>query len=385
MENVKSLLFIIYVILLHVYSKESASKFQRYVYNSFILVSVVWLIIFSFFPHLKIVTNVCYLIVNLYAIKELFKRVKANKLIIPSVVPLISLVGIISVVALILDDIFLFTLMFNVCFFGYLVVIEKIQEHYKADEKRKSPSFLNDREKILKRINQENIILLQKNSHSPNQYTFNATTNVADDSVIRNYIIEPLYPEAGINRQAHSLAHELGHYYDSITRSRSFQKFILKCRSAERLKPICGLIMLYDEWSAWKHAEKICIEEGVDIRFFYYSRKAGFSTYVKAYWDDCIKPIKTLLKTYMFSVAIVLFSVLLTEKNIHLPFKLDEITNIVAGNKDRTGIVNLIFINIMIFRLLVWLVRPFMQKDKIDRQYVEEDDLATTGNTKQEK
>ncbi|MEK4688163.1 hypothetical protein NSQ76_20745 [Bacillus sp. FSL M8-0256] len=384
MEIVKSLLFIIYVILLHVYSKESASKLQRYVYNSFILVSVVWLISFSFFPHWKIITSIGYVIVNLFAIKELFKRVKAKKLIIPAVVPLISLVGIVSVVALILNDIYLFTLMFNVCFFGYLVVIEKIQEHYKIGEKRKAPSKLNDREKILRRIKQENIILLQKASYSPNLYTFNAEINVADNSVFRNYIIEPLHPEIGINRQAHSLAHELGHYYDSMKRSRSFQKFIQKCRNAERLKPICGLIMLYDEWSAWKHAEKICIEEGVDIRFFNYSRKLSFSTYVKAYWDGCIKPIKTLLKTYIFSVAIVLFSVLLTETNIHLPFKLDEITNIISGNKDRTGIVNLIFINLMMFRLIGWIAIPFMQK-KIDRQYVEENDLPATGNTKQEK
>ncbi|MGE6631895.1 hypothetical protein [Bacillus sp. NPDC077027] len=225
----------------------------------------------------------------------------------------------------------------------------------------------------------------QSNSHSPNQYTFKSETNVADDSVIGNYIIEPLHPESGINRQAHSLAHELGHYYDSIKRSRTFQKFIHKCRNAERLRPLCGLIMLYDEWSAWEHAERICIEEGIDIRFFKYARKLGFSTYVKGYLNDCIKPIKTLLKTYIFSVAVVLFSVLLTENNIHLPFKLDSITNIVAENKDRTGIVNLIFINIMMFRLIVWLFKPFIQKDKKDYQYVVEDDLPKTGNAKREK
>ncbi|AYC54125.1 hypothetical protein P8818_16535 [Bacillus velezensis] len=384
MEFIKSLLFIVYAILLHVYSKDSASKLQRHVYNFFILVAIVWLITFSFFPYWKMVITFSFLVVNIYAVKTILTKIKTGKFVAPPAwIPLMTVAGICTAGIIIPSwESTLVTVAFGVFLFSILIVLEKVQQQNEIYENRKSTSELNDREKIVERIKKENIILEQKNSHSPNLYTFVHEINVADNSVLRNYIIEPLHPETSINRQAHSLAHELGHYYNSIERKRSFHSFILDCRKAKRLKPICGLFVLYDEWSAWNRAKQICLEEGVDISFFHFSRKTAFSTYVKAYWESIIRPFKTLIGTYIFSVAIVLFSVLLTDADIHLPFKLDALTNSIAITTDRTGAVNFIFFIIMQIRFLRWVFGLFFKKSVTDYQYAPEDGFVTTGNAK---
>lgn len=384
MEFIKSLLFIVYAILLHVYSKDSASKLQRHVYNFFILVAIVWLITFSIFPYWKMVTTFSFLLVNIYAVKTIFEKIKTRKFVAPPVwIPSMTIAGICAAHIIMPGlESTLIMVAFGVFQFSILIVLEKVQQQNKIHENGKPTSDLNDREKIVERIKKENIILEQKNSHSPNLYTFVHEINVADNSVLRNYIIEPLHPEISINRQAHSLAHELGHYYNSIERKRSFHSFILDCRRAKRLKPVCGLFVLYDEWSAWNRARQICLEEGVDISFFHFSRKTAFSTYVKAYWESIIKPFKTLIGTYIFSVAIVLFSVLLTDADIHLPFKLDALTSFLAESSDRTGTVNFIFCDIMLIRFMRWMHGVFFDKPVTDYQYAPEGGYITTGNAK---
>ncbi|MDA7028235.1 hypothetical protein PJ311_16915 [Bacillus sp. CLL-7-23] len=83
MEIVKSLLFIVYGVLLHVYSKDSASKLQRHVYNFFILATIVGLITSRFFPYWKVVVTLSFVATTFYAIKTILKKSKQANLLLP--------------------------------------------------------------------------------------------------------------------------------------------------------------------------------------------------------------------------------------------------------------------------------------------------------------
>lgn len=149
MEFIKSLLFIVYAILLHVYSKDSASKLQRHVYNFFILVAIVWLITFSFFPYWKTVTTYSFLVVNIYAVKAIFEKIKIGKFVAPPVwIPSMTIAGICAAHIIMPDlESTLIMVAFGVFQFSILIVLEKVQQQNEIYENRKSTSELNDREK----------------------------------------------------------------------------------------------------------------------------------------------------------------------------------------------------------------------------------------------
>ncbi|MCM3191445.1 hypothetical protein M3596_22305 [Bacillus subtilis] len=392
MEIIKSLLFIVYGILLHAYSKGLNSKLQRHVYNFFILAAIVWLVSFNYFPYWKIVVTLCFVFVNLYAVKTIIEKVKNGEFIEPPSWVFFVSAAVICAGMIIKpsSELTLITVVFAVFFLSMLLILEKLHKTREEQQKKISESrttisnLLNDREKIVERIKKENIILEQSKSPSSNVYTYYSEVNNADNTVLRRYIIEPLFPETSINRQAHYLAHELGHYYDSIERKPFIHRFIIDCRKARRLKPICGLFVLYDEWSAWKRAELICLEEGVDIRFFRFSRKNAISTYVKDCCESVLKPLKTLIATYLFSVGLVVLSVLLTDTGIHLPFGLDTLTSYISKEPNRTGLVNFIFYNIMIIRFVIWLHGLFFSKSKTDYQYVPEGGFVSAGKSQRD-
>ncbi|MCY9311666.1 hypothetical protein MOF23_22300 [Bacillus inaquosorum] len=379
MEVIKSLLFILNGVLLHMYSKGTASKLQQHVTNLFILSSIVWLISFWFFPFWKLIVLMGYLLVIMFGLKTVLLKLGNGTFVFPpkwliwfSVCSVI--IG--SLVHLSNE----FILVLGTVWWTILVYTEYKQKNkdrrlktYSYNHKNNpSHQFLNDREKIIKRIKTENIILEQSFLHSPALYRYTTETNIADNTVLRRYIIEPLFPEISVNRQAHYLAHELGHHIDSIQRKSNFHQFITRCRDAKRFKPICGLFVLYDEWSAWNHAEGICIEEGVDINFFHHTRKVAYSSYVRKYWENVFKPLKTLIASYLFSVAVVLISVLLNDTGIHLPFSLDNITRFIADSPNRTNVVNVVFYNCMFLQFFKWIVGGwFFKQTETDHQLVQ--------------
>nr|WP_172691946.1 hypothetical protein [Bacillus glycinifermentans]AUS92774.1 hypothetical protein [Bacillus glycinifermentans]AUS92820.1 hypothetical protein [Bacillus glycinifermentans] len=73
---------------------------------------------------------------------------------------------------------------------------------------------------------------------------------------------------------------------------------------------------------------------------------------------------------------------LLTDADIHLPFKLDALTGFLAEPSDRTGTVNFIFYVIMLIRFMRWIHGVFFDKPVTDYQYAPEGGYITTGNTK---
>ncbi|MGM0750224.1 MAG: hypothetical protein ACQEUS_20850 [Bacillota bacterium] len=391
MEIVKSLLFIIFGLVLHAYSKKSISRFPRHTYNFMILAAIVWLVSFRFFPYWNLVLLVSYIAASVSGILVIMEKVRKDQFVYPSsnwiwYVLALSAVG----VAIIQTNsgLMIIAAIFAICYFSSLIYAEKREKKYEQYRKvynekcKNDPRFhLNERERMIERIKRENVNLVQKNSYSPVKYAYAQEINVADN-VIRRNIIEPRHPEISINTQAHLLAHELGHHYDAIKRSTRTRGFLEDCKNARKFKPIAGLFVLYDELSAWKHAKQVCLEEGINTDFFDITKKVAFSTYLKAYWEALINPLKTLVKVYIFSVSVVLASVLLTDAGIHIPFGIDTITNEIANEPNRTAAVNYLFQICMSFVFLKWLLGFFWFKPTKNYQYAPEDNfiLGNTGN-----
>ncbi len=371
-ELIQSTLFIVFGVLVRIYSRGTSSNVQRHVQNLFILAAIVWLVIYQYLPYWKLVVLIGYVTTNIYAVKTIIEKQKTKEFVHPPT--WIAWFSVSCIVAGLIYDQMHISIMFSVLYFSVLIVLEKTNKKYqKLYGKNVNTKPIDDREKIIERIKKEGIAIEKWFSYSPNQYGLMHSIGFVNNNN-RYRIIEPLYPEMDIHRQAYALAHELGHYYVSNLRSSAVKHFMADCQRATRLKPFYGLFVLLDELKAWKHAEFICIAEGVDMSLFNFSRKSALSTYFKKYWKSIINPLKTLGMSYVVSVAIVLISVSLTDTNIHLPSILDDLKNSIAAESNRTGAVNTLFNIIMLFHFLKWLMGMFFERNTIkDYPFVEKE------------
>ncbi|NPC91263.1 hypothetical protein HOO54_03090 [Bacillus sp. WMMC1349] len=132
MEIVKSLLFIVYGVLLHVYSKDSASKLQRHVYNFFILATFVGLITYRFFPYWKVVVTLSFVAATFFAIKTMNEKIKTGEFIAPPIWILLAAIVVPCLGFIMMPPLesTLLTVVLGVFLFSCFIVLEKANKKH---------------------------------------------------------------------------------------------------------------------------------------------------------------------------------------------------------------------------------------------------------------
>lgn len=178
-----------------------------------------------------------------------------------------------------------------------------------------------------------------------------------------------MFPEYSLNRQAHCLAHELGHYYIYSSRTKEVHAFFCWIRNNTNFDLILFPFVIFDEYLAWNKAKKICVEEKIDIRFFNYSKAIGINSYWSDYKRLIFNFIKTIFNFYILSVFMVSFFYLANAADINLIFmdKIQEILNTEGFNNNDA--VNFLFNFLLCSWFMKWILKLIFSQYK-DVQYV---------------
>lgn len=129
------------------------------------------------------------------------------------------------------------------------------------------------KEKLINRIQKEGIEYKESfNKSLINQYTYQWKVSYKDGCYDGGILIlAPMYSDETILEQTYQLAHELGHH----NVNKRLNPFILKIYQFNSI-----LIKNIFERKAWKEAEKICIEESIQIdETFYLIKNKCLKTY----------------------------------------------------------------------------------------------------------
>ncbi|QOY37616.1 hypothetical protein AWH56_008550 [Anaerobacillus isosaccharinicus] len=233
----------------------------------------------------------------------------------------------------------------------------------------------NDYEKIVARIIQENIKLQKKNSHEDFHYMYKVMINSITGELVDRVIIEPMFPECSLNRQAHCLAHELGHHNLHVRRSKWKNRFFSWANKTLHLKLIAFPFVIYDEYQAWKLAKDICKEEDIDTSLIHYTKLKGVMSYWENYKNFLLTNIKRLFLAYFWSVLIVLFLYMTNKAEIKLVSILGQVQELFYFEGDKTFLVNILFFTIICFWIGKWILGLVIEPKKDIELRCKDDDM----------
>ncbi|GAB6502736.1 hypothetical protein [Bacillus cereus] len=170
-------------------------------------------------------------------------------------------------------------------------------------------------------------------------------------------------------KNAFCLAHELGHYYQHISRSSIINNVFNIGRMSERYYLLFFPLIIIEELNAWVRAKKICKEEEVESGLYFISIASKCITgYLKSWINSFIAAFKFLIGLFVAIVFGVRFLKLSYEMDLEFyPFFETIRDAIISTNLSNTELVKLLFFNMLFTLLILEFIRFLMLFSNMSR------------------